>query len=122
MKAKYVAASCFVFKAVAILIMISIKPSSPLQMIWLYAIFMGLGVGGWTAPQSILISGNFGLTSYGAILGMVTLITASVSAFSPLIAGYVYDTTQTYGGIFNIFFLVSAIAIPLMLFVRKPKR
>ena len=82
--AKYVAAICFSFKTTAILVMLLISPASPLLLIWLYVIFMGIGVGGWTTSLSILISGNFGLAYYGAIMGMFTMISGSISAFGPL--------------------------------------
>lgn len=121
MPAKYVASICFAFKVAAVIVIIMVKPTSPLGMLWLYAIFMGLGVGGWTAPQSILISDNFGLASYGAILGMVSLISGLGGAFSPLFAGYMYDRMQTYFWVFIIFLVLCAIAIPCMLAMRRPK-
>jgi MFS family permease len=103
--AKFVATICFFFT----------------YMFWLYAFSMGFGVGGWTTSLPILLSGNFGLKYYGAILGMFTLVSGSLAAFGPQVASIVYDNMGSYVSIFWAFFALSALSVPLMLFVRRPK-
>ncbi|GAI50189.1 unnamed protein product, partial [marine sediment metagenome] len=71
--AKYACAISFVLLAVGTIIFMSVKPGSPVAIIWLYAIILGLGAGGWLPTMSMMINTNFGLTSYGAIFGMITL-------------------------------------------------
>ena len=121
MPAKHAASISYALQIAAIIMLISLKPTSPLAMIWLYAIVMGLGVGGWMPTMSILISANFGLASYGAIFGMVSLVHYLGGAFGPLVAGQMFDVMQTYYWVFIIFLVLYTVAISLMLAVRHPK-
>ena len=96
-------------------------PASPLAIIWLYAIMMGLGIGSWLPTMSMLTSTSFGLASYGAIFGVVNLAESIGAATGPLMAGYLYDITNTYHWAFTIFLALYAIAIPAILVLRRPK-
>jgi len=71
--------------------------------------------------MSMLINTNFGLASYGAIFGMITLVQSVGCAIGPPFAGYMYDTMNTYQWAFIIFLALYAIAIPAILAVRRPK-
>ena len=120
-QAKYACAISFVLLAIGTAILVIVKPASPLAIIWLYAIILGLGAGGWLPTMSMLVSINFGLTSYGTIFGMISLMMAVGGAFGPLLAGYMYDTMNTYHWAFIIFLTLYAIAIPAVVLVRRPK-
>jgi len=119
--AKYACAISFVLLAVGTIIFMSVKPTSPLAIIWLYAIILGLGAGGWLPTMSMLINTNFGLTSYGAIFGMITLVQSVGGAIGPPFGGYLYDAMNTYHWAFIIFLVSFAAAIPAVLSVRRPK-
>ena len=121
MPAKYIAAISFTLQLAAVIVLIMLKSTSPLAIIWLYAMLMGLGVGGWMPTMSMLVSGNFGLASYGTIFGMVSLTQGLGCAFGPLVAGYMFDAMQTYFWVFIIFLVLYMVAIPSMLAVRRPK-
>jgi MFS family permease len=114
------AISCSLMVA-AIVIFMSVKPTTPLAMMWLYAITLGLGYGGWLPTMSILTSSNFGLASYGTIFGMVTLAQSIGISVGPLIAGYMYDTMNTYHWAFVLFVAVYGVAISTALAIRRPK-
>ena len=75
----------------------------------------------WLPTMSMLTSTNFGLASYGAILGIVMLFQNIGVATGPLMAAYMYDTMNTYQWAFTIFVALYAIAIPAILIVRRPK-
>jgi MFS family permease len=120
-KAKYACAISFVLLIIGTIIFISVKPTSPVAIIWLYAIILGLGAGGWLPTMSMLVNTNFGLSSYGAIFGMITLVQAVGGALGPPFAGYMYDIIDTYRWAFILFLALYAIAIPAVLLVRRPK-
>ncbi len=120
--AKHACAISLVLAAVGTIIFILLKPASPVAIIWLYAIILGLGAGGWLPTMSMLINTNFGLTSYGAIFGMITLGQSVGGAIGPPFAGYMHDTMNTYQWAFIIFIALYALAIPAILAVRRPKR
>jgi MFS family permease len=120
-KAKYASALSFAFQAAGLLILMNVKPTSPLPILWLYAIILGLGAGGWLPTMSMLVNVNFGLTSYGAIFGMISIGQGIGGALGPLLAGYMYDALNTYQGTFIIFLSAFVLAIPVVLSVRRPK-
>ena len=99
----------------------SVKSTSALAIIWLYAIMMGIGQGSWMPTMSMLTSTNFGLASYGAIYGMLTLVMSLGTAIGPVMAGYMYDTMNTYRWAFIIFLALYVVAIPAILAIRRPK-
>jgi len=118
---KYASTICFGLQLAAIIILMNIKPESSLATIWLYAITIGVGSGGWLSNMSMLTSRSFGLTSYGAIFGMMTMVVAFGGATGPLLAGYMYDIMNTYHWAFIIFLALYAVVIPAILAIRRPK-
>jgi len=118
---KYACTIGFGFQAISIIILINVKTTTPLAIIWLYAIILGLSIGAWLPTMSMLVSTNFGLSAYGTIYGLVSFIQSIGAAASPLMAGYLYDTMNTYHWAFVIFVALYAVAIPAVLLVRHPK-
>jgi len=120
-QAKYACSISIGLMVASTIILMSVRPASPVVIIWLYAIVMGLASGGWLPTMSILISANFGLASYGALFGIVTLAQSAGTATGPLMAGYMYDAMNTYHWAFIIFLIPYAVAILAVLAVRRPK-
>jgi len=83
---------------------------------------MGFSAGSWLPAMSMLVSTNFGLMSYGAIFGAVSLAFNIGGSAGPFWAGYVFDATRSYQWAFVIFIILYFLAIPAMLFVRRPNR
>jgi len=121
MQAKYARAIGIGFLLASVIMIMSIGPASSLAIIWLYAIIRGFGFGSWAATMSMLVSTNFGLTSYGIIFGMIALLNSVGGSVSPLFAGYMYDTMGTYHWAFIVFIILAVVAMPLILAVRRPK-
>lgn len=119
--AKYAWAIAVSLQLIGIIILMNIKPTSPVAIIWLYAILIGLGAGGWLPTMSMLTSTTFGLASYGAIFGILSLMQSIGTAIGPLMAGYMYDATNTYHGAFIILIILSGVALATILVVRRPK-
>lgn len=119
--AKYACAIGLGFELVGIIILMSVQPASPMSLIWLYTIIMGLGIGCWVPTMSMLISTNFGLTAYGVIFGIISLVQSAGCATGPLMAGYMYDTMSSYRWAFIILLASCVVAIPAILAVHRPK-
>jgi MFS family permease len=119
--AKYACMISFVLLAAATLMLMNIKVTSSLTVLWIYAIVLGLGCGGYLPTLSMLVNINFGLSSYGAIFGMAVLILNTGAAVGPFFAGYLYSSADSYYGAFIVFLVLNAIAIPLLLSVRRPR-
>jgi len=118
--AKYAWVISLVLQVLSIVIIMIIGPTSSLTMIWLYAIVMGLSAGAWLPAMAMMTSDIFGLASYGAIFGVVSLFQGIGTATGPLLAGYMYDTMGTYYWAFVILLAMCAVAIPAILLVRRP--
>ncbi len=108
-------------QVVSVIIFMSVGPTSPLTAIWLYAITMGVGRGGWLPTMSMLVSTTFGLASYGTIFGLGILLQNIGVSTGPLIAGYMYDIMGTYYWFFIISIILFVGAIPPILAVRRHK-
>ncbi|MFC1983684.1 MFS transporter [Chloroflexota bacterium] len=120
-QAKYVWCISLVLQLAGTIIITILQPTSPLAILWLYAIVMGFGIGGWLPTLSILISTNFGLVSYGTIFGIITFAQSIGAAAGSLTAGYMYDSMGTYHWAFIIFLAFYVVAIPTALVIRRPK-
>jgi len=114
---KYGAAISFAFQAVATVVLLYAKSTA---LVWLYAILMGIGMGGWAPLMPQLVTTNFGAGSFGVILGMMRLAQNLGLIVGPLIAGYTYDSMGTYQWVFVIFLALYAVAIPCIVAVRQP--
>ncbi|MCK4580397.1 MAG: MFS transporter, partial [Dehalococcoidia bacterium] len=119
---KYACAIGMLVQLAAAILLLSIRPTWPLATIWLYALTLGFSAGSWLPTMSMLVSTSFGLTCYGAIFGTVHFIQNLGTGTGPLIAGYLYDSMNTYHWAFVIFVALYAIAIPAVLLVRHPVR
>jgi len=121
MQPKYALSISLSLQLAGIIILMNVQPGSSLAMIWLYAITLGLGAGAMLPIMSVLTSRSFGLASYGAIFGMMTMMVMIGNATGPLMAGYMYDAMNTYHWAFIIFIALLAVAIPIALAVRRPR-
>ena len=79
-----------------LMLLATVRPDSPIIVIWAYAILLGLGVGAWLPTLSMLASTSFGLLFYGAVFGALNLCQSLGTAAGPLVAGTVHDVTGTY--------------------------
>lgn len=61
-----------------------------------FAVLFGLGTGGWTVSQMIMIPNYFGRLHAGSIKGFIAPIEGLVGISGPLIAAYIFDTTKSY--------------------------
>ncbi len=119
--AKFALVFGIIFQASALIILMTIKPSSPVALIWLYSLLFGLGVGSWLPAMSMTVSSVFGLGSYGVIFGVVHLVAAIGTSVGPLVAGRIFDVTGSYYQAFILAFCFYAVSLPAISLVSKPK-
>jgi len=111
-----------VLELTGILILFLVKPESPIALLYVYAIIMGLGVGSWMPVMSILTSRNFGMASYGGIFGMLTMYQMVIgTAIGPTMAGLVFDATGTYYTVFIYSAIAIVISIIAIILIKQPK-
>ncbi len=78
-----------------------------LWMFYFFALIFGFGYGGSVAVESPLVADFFGLKSHGAIFGVIVFIALIGGATGPLVAGRIFDITDSY----RLAFLVGAVLI-----------
>jgi MFS family permease len=120
-KPKYACAIGITLTVGGIFVLMNIKPTSPIIVLWLYVLIFGFGAGHWLPVVSMLVSTTFGMASYGTIFGLVILFLNVGVSFGPLTAGYIYDSTNSYSLAFIIFMTLGILAILAILCVRRPK-
>jgi len=120
-QAKYAWSISQCLQVISIVIFVNITPASPSAMLWVYALIIGFGVGGWLPTMSVLTSSNFGLVSYGVIFGVVNLVHSTGSSLGPLFAGYIHDTMLSYNLAFTVFLVLYVVSIATALLIRRPK-
>ena len=121
-KIQYCAVLSFLSGLVATITLLVLNTASPLLLICLYILSMGLAVGGWAPLSSMLISTNFGMEHYGTIFGAFSLFFYVSTGISPTFFGYVYDTTHQYYLAYISSLVFYSVAVAFMLAVRRPKQ
>jgi MFS family permease len=120
-KPRLVSAIGLTLQCLGILVLLQVRAESPMTMVWGAALLMGFGAGSWLPTMSLLVSRSFGLAFYGAVFGAINLAQSIGTATGPLLAGMMFDQMGTYRWAFILFAALYAIAIPAVLFVRRPK-
>jgi MFS family permease len=113
---KYTTAIAYAFTALS-LTALTLARSMP--HLWLYGIFLGLGMGGWAPNMAMLTRDYFGRKQYGTILGTVHLVFMLGEAIGPVIVGLAYDQAGTYHPILVILSVLCAASIPFIIIIRK---
>ena len=111
-----------VLQTAGIVVILSITMNSPMAAIWAYSLLLGLGAGSWLPIVSMMTSGSFGLRHYGSIFGVISLLLNIGTAAGPLVAGLMFDAMGTYRAAFIVCTVLSSVAIPMILLVKRPDR
>jgi len=114
---RYVA--CF-FIALAGISLLVLASANTVSLLMLFAVLYGCGVGATTVLQSIIWADYYGRQFQGAIRGTLSPLFAISQAFSPLFAGWMYDTTGSYDQAFTLVGIAAFCACGLILLARPP--
>jgi MFS family permease len=77
-----------------------LQAAKPLWMLYLFAVVYGIGHGGFFTLISPLVAEHFGIRSHGVLFGIVAFAGTIGGAMGPVLAGYLFDITGSYGGAF----------------------
>ncbi len=107
---------------VSLLILITallwLQVSNSLWMIYLFACIYGVAHGAFFTAISPLVAEVFGITSHGAIFGIVVFFGTAGGAIGPIVAGQMFDITGTYTMAFIMITLISVVGLGLILFLK----
>jgi MFS family permease len=94
---RHLAAVCLIGMSIGIIVLMNIRA---MPLIYLYTVLTGIGYGGVIVVGPALIGAYFGRTSYAQIMGWTAPVGILFGAGSPLLAGFIYDTTGSYIPVF----------------------
>jgi MFS family permease len=107
--------------ALTALSLIALALARSIHHLWLYGVLVGLGMGGWAPNTAALTANYFGLKQYGSILGTIHLIFMSAEAAGPALVALAFERGMTYSSILLILSIICAVAIPLIILIKKPR-
>jgi len=101
---------CFVVLLVSLL---WLQLANKLWMLYLFAVVYGFAHGGFFALVSPTVAGLFGTRSHGVILGIVLCSGTLGGASGSVLAGHIFDITNSYQLVFSILVVFSIIGLIL---------
>ena len=90
--------------------------------ILVYAVLFGFGVGGLLSVPPVGYADYYGRRSLGVIRGVTEPFTSFGQAIGAVVAGLIYDFTDSYQLAFAAFAVMGGLATVLVLFARPPRR
>ncbi len=110
---------CFGFLTVSLL---WLTKADGLWKLYLFAGIYGIGHGGFFTAISPIMVELFGIRAHGSLFGMVVFFGTTGGAIGPILTGYVFDMTQSYGMAFWLLLLITCISFGLLLCLKtNPK-
>ena len=106
---------CFILLTMA---MLWLQLATAGWMLYLFAAMFGFVFGGLIIQFPLITAERFGLTSHGAIFGIVSFIAIIGGALGPVSVGHIFDITGSYQLGFFIGVAASAIGFMLALLSR----
>ena len=89
---------------------------------WFAIVVFGLGMGGIGALTPLVIFDMFGLKQFGSIMGLAHSAIIIPVLLGPVIAGIIFDSTDSYDLMFVITIGLLVVAVGSLLLARVPKR
>jgi len=99
-----------------ILVFVWLQFTHQLWQLFLFAVFYGFAHGGFYALISPAVAEAFGLRSHGLIFGCIVFVASVGGALGPLLAGYIFDVSNSYNLAFLLLLGFSAAGCVAMLF------
>jgi MFS family permease len=87
-----------------------------------FATCLGIGFGGGLVCLMAVLSNYYGTRAFASIAGLGIAINTTLSAISPYVAGWLYDTGHGYGSTFYTLAIWCAASGALLFILRVPVR
>ncbi|MFC1912565.1 MFS transporter [Chloroflexota bacterium] len=112
---KLVLIVCFILILISVVLLLVAKE---IWMLYLFATIFALGYGGIAAVMSPTIAKFFGLSSHGAILGVIVTCGEMGKAIGSVLTGYIFDVTRGYQAAFILCLVLSIIGLSLIIAIK----
>jgi sugar phosphate permease len=108
----------FVVQATCTMLIIHIENTAAT---WALTLIFGFTIGNIYMMQSLLVGEIFGMVSFGAIFGLISLAGQAGSGLGPIGVGYLHDQTGGYTVPFTITAVLTYLAAAAVMFARPAK-
>jgi MFS family permease len=88
---------------------------------FLFLLLFPLGLGGSMVLRGVILRDYFGTSSFGTMLGIVSGSASIGAIIGPTLAGWVFDTLRNYQFAWLALIVLIALAILMILGIKKPK-
>lgn len=116
---RYVLALCFGLQALG---MVFLTLAGNVWGVLLFLLFFSPGFGGSIPLRAALQREYFGRSAFGTIQGLMMGVMVAGGIIGPWLAGRVFDTSGSYHPIWLAFAIVSALVIPFVFLIQRPRR
>ena len=99
--------------------MVILQLDASLWMLTLGVVSLGLAGGGLLPLLGLIFGARFGVASFGRVMGLV-MLSLTVGATGPLLAGWLYDLTGSYDAAFMLFLVLFVPTGIAMRWLRPP--
>ena len=89
---------------------------------WGGIVVTGLGMGGVGALTPLVIADTFGLRQFGSIMGMIRMPVIIPVIAGPIMAGMIFDATESYHLVFLTTIVMLVISVGAFLLARSPSQ
>ena len=114
---RYLLAGCYMLAGLSFLVLVS---GSSVTSLVPYALLYGIGAGSNRVLVNVAWADYYGRRFQGSLRGVIEPISAVALGFSPLFAGWVYDTTGSYDTAFRYMAYGIFLAGVLVLLAKPP--
>ena len=114
---RHVTMACILTQALAVM---TLAFYDHVVLLYLCTFAFGLTMGSLIMMQSLLIGECFGIPSFTAVYGTIGLCSMPGAAFGPMLAGVIFDATQSYRLSFMLFAAASFLAVGIIYFAKPP--
>jgi len=99
--------------------LIAIQGTPSYAMLLGSAVLIGFATGGILPLMGVIYGSRFGSASFGRVFGLVFMF-LTIGALGPLLAGWIYDLTNSYDAAFNLFLVMIIPAAIGMIWLKPP--
>jgi MFS family permease len=99
-----------------------LQQADSLWKLYVFAVFFGFGYGGLSCLQSLMAAELFGLASLGVITAIFSMSFNIGGAVGPVLAGYIFDISNSYTWAFFVCLVVIIVALLICLNLKTPRK
>jgi MFS family permease len=92
------------------------------EIVMVFAVLYGFGVGAPLTVNPLLVGESLGVRNFGALYGILNLISIVGAAIGPVAMGVASDVQKSYLSILYLFVILMAVVGVVALFIRPAAR